>query len=141
MTAVAATIPFQSSNPFEPTPASPPTPATWTPSDRDRLIFQWVKFDGRTQSWVAGQLGINQATVSRVVERFERWIAHAQPGQNGQLTHAERLRAQRWLTYERNERMLAATLRIAAEMEGFTDVSKSTITRHASDPEQELEIR
>ena len=42
----AATLPF--------TPA-PSTAAPWSPTDRDHLIFQWVKFDGQTQSWVVPQ--------------------------------------------------------------------------------------
>src|SRR5262245_52623103 len=73
----------------------------WTPSDRDRLVFQWVKFEGHTQGWVAEQLEINQSTVSRIVERYERWIAHGGPARQGGLSHDERLRAQLWLTYER----------------------------------------
>ena len=56
-------------------------------------------------------------------------------------TYLERLRAQRWLTYERNELILASSLRIAAEMEGFIDVSKSVINRPASQFTQETEIR
>src|SRR5204863_6894698 len=42
---------------------------------------------------------------------------------------------------ERNELILASCLRIAQELEGFTDVSKSTISRPASKPSQENEIR
>ena len=34
-----------------------PATRTWTPSDRDRMIYKWVKFDGHKQSWVADQLG------------------------------------------------------------------------------------
>jgi len=48
-----------------------------TPDRNDHLIFQWVKMEGKTQDWVATQLGISQATVSRVIQRYERWQAHA----------------------------------------------------------------
>jgi hypothetical protein len=132
MTASAATIPFQSSQRCR---------RPWQPSDRDHLIFRWVKFEGQTQGWVAQQFNIDQSTVSRIIQRYERWQAHAQPGEAGRLAHAERLRAQRWLTYERNELMLAACLRIAGDMEGFTDVSKSTVCHQASQPSKELEVR
>jgi hypothetical protein len=112
----------------------------WSPDDRDHLVYQWVKFDGHKQSWVAQQLNINQTTVSRIVQRYERWQAHAQPGADGRLDPAEQLRAQRWLTYQRNEIILASALRIAAEMEGFVDVSKSTIHRPLT-TNQESDIR
>ena len=80
----AETIPFAALN-----AATQP----WTPTDRDRLIFQWVKFDGHKQSWVATQLGMHQTTVSRIVDRYERWIAHGGPSQQGGLSRDERLRA------------------------------------------------
>jgi hypothetical protein len=127
-----ATIPFQSSQRRR---------RPWQPSDRDHLIFQWVKFEGQRQTWVAQQFNIDQSTVSRIIQRYERWQAHAQPGDAGRLAHAERLRAQRWLTYERNELMLAACLRIAGDVEGFADVSKSTVFHAASQPNKELEVR
>jgi hypothetical protein len=104
----------------------------WSPDRTDHLIFQWVKMEGKTQDWVATQLGVSQPTVSRVVQRYERWQAHAREREGGRLDHRERLRAQRWLTFERNELLLSSCLRIAQEMEGFTDVSKSTIRRGAS---------
>ena len=113
----------------------------WSPTDRDRLIFQWVKFEGHTQSWVAEQLDMNQSSVSRIVERYERWIARGGPAHAGALSRDERLRAQRWLTYERNEWILASALRIAGEMERALDTSKSTITRDASQPSQETQIQ
>ena len=113
----------------------------WTPSETDHLVYQWVKFDGQTQAWVAGELGLSQGTVSRTIERYERWQAHLQPGAGGALDPAERLRAQLWLTYARNERILASALRIAGEMEGFVDVSKSVSRRPADKPSQETEIR
>ena len=88
-----------------------------------------MRLDGKSQGWVATTLNLSQGTVSRVVQRYEKWLAHTQPREQGRLDHDERLRAQRWLTYERNERILASCLRIAGEMEGFVDVSKSTIRR------------
>ena len=139
-----ATIPF---NPLETTSeraASPPAPHSsraWSPTDRDRLIFRWVKFEGHTQSWVAQQLELNQSTVSRIVERYERWIARGGPGREGALSHDERLRTHRWLTYERNEWIVASALRLAGEMERAIDTSKSTISRPQSKPSQETEIR
>src|SRR5438105_584834 len=123
-----ATIPFATTSP-SPSTTPPPRQAThhWTPSDRDRLIFQWVKFEGHTQSWVAEQLGMNQSSVSRVVDRYERWIARGGPRHQGSPSHDEKLRAQRWLTYERNEWILASALRMAGEMERSTEVSKTTV--------------
>src|SRR5437762_3221442 len=92
----------------------------WQPDQTAHLIFQWVKMEGQKQGWVAAQFGIDQATVSRIVQRYERWQAHAQERDGGRLDRSERLRAQRWLTFERNELILASCLRIAGEMEGFT---------------------
>src|SRR5262245_33094338 len=101
---IPATIPF----------TSPSTRSRlWSPSDRDRLIFQWVKFEGQTQSWVGGQFNLSQSTVSRIVERYEKWIARGGPAHCGGLSHDERLRAQRWMTYERNEWILTSSLRLA----------------------------
>jgi hypothetical protein len=114
---------------------------TWQPDAKDHLVFQWIKFEGKRQTWVAAQLGISQATVSRIVERYERWQAHAREREGGRLDPTERRRTQRWLTYERNEVILASALRIAGEMEGFADVSKSVITRPLSQPGQEREMR
>jgi hypothetical protein len=101
----------------------------WKPQANDHLIYQWVRFEGKSQVWVAQQLEISQPTVSRTLQRYERWQARAEPREGGRLDHAERLRAQRWLTYERNERILASCLRMAGDMEGFIDVSQSTIRR------------
>src|SRR5438132_11881148 len=96
---------------------------------------------GKTQSEVAGMFGIDQSTVSRIIQRYERWQAHAKDRENGRLDRSERLRAQRWLTYERNELILASCLRIAQEMERITELSKSTIHRQTSNPSNETEIR
>jgi Helix-turn-helix domain len=114
---------------------------SWSPDGDDHLIFQWVKMEGKTQGWAASQLGISQATVSRIVQRYERWQAHAKEREEGRLDHAERLRAQRWLTFERNELILASCLRIAGAMEGFVDTSKSTIRRPLDNPNHESEVR
>jgi hypothetical protein len=113
----------------------------WKPDGDAHLIYQWVKMEGKSQAWVASALRISQSTVSRVIQRYERWQAHAKEREGGRLDHAERLRAQRWLTFERNELILASCLRIANEMEGFIDTSKSTIHRPASSPSKETEIR
>ena len=126
----AATIPF-----------TPAQPKPWTPTDRERLIFQWVKFEGQTQSWVADQFEISQSTVSRIIERYEHWIARGGPVQQGALNHEERLRTQRWLTYERNEWLLASALRLASEMERALDTSKSTVSHPTSHPSRETEVR
>jgi hypothetical protein len=147
-----ATIPFNAPTTNEPPSANQqPSPSDqpnakpkrreWNPSSRDRLIFQWVKFDGHTQGWVAQQLELNQSTVSRIVERHERWIARGGPGRQGGLTYDERLRYQRWLTYERNEWVIGASFRIAAEMERGLDTSKSTTTTNASRPSKETQVR
>ena len=85
--------------------------------------------------------GINQSTVSRIIQRYERWQAHAKDRENGRLDRSERLRAQRWLTYERNELIVASCLRIAHEMEGFTELSKSTICRPIDQPSKQSEVR
>src|SRR5262245_36374492 len=114
---------------------------SYQPSGDELLIFEFAKFQGKTQSEVGSFFGINQSTVSRIIQRIERWQAHAKARENGRLDPHERLRAQRWLTYERNELILASCLRIAHEMEGFTELSKSIISRPASDPTQETKIR
>src|SRR5690349_20565394 len=108
------------------------TPSTWNPTDRDRMIYRWVKFDGHKQSWVAQQLDLHQSTVSRIVERYERWVAHGGPSRQGCLSHDERRRAQRWLTYERNEWLLASAMRLAGDMEHMSDTTRSTTKRNCS---------
>ena len=105
------------------------TTAIWSPSSHDHLLYQWVKLEGRSQRDAASMLGISQATVSRMLQRYERWQAHAADREGGRLDHSERFRAQRWQTFECNQLILASCLRIASEMEGFTDVSKSTVQR------------
>src|SRR5439155_17418855 len=77
----------------------------------------------------------------RIIQRYERWQAHAKERENGRLDHAERLRAQRWLTYERNELIVASCMRIANELEGSIDTSRSTIHRVASDPSRDIDVR
>jgi hypothetical protein len=119
----------------------PRTTSRWQPAGDDHLIFQWVKMEGKTQSEVARMFGIDQSTVSRIIQRYERWQAHMQDRENGRLDAYERYRAQRWLTYERNELILASCLRIAGEMEGFTELSKSTIHRPIDDPSQQRAVR
>jgi|GEM_PF-2972180 len=94
---------------------------------RDDLIYQWVMFDGKSQTEVGSMLGLSQGTVSRALRRYERRQAHLGPREGGRLDPQEQLRVQRWLTYERNERILRSCLRIATEVEGFVDVSKSTV--------------
>jgi hypothetical protein len=127
-----STIPFT---------ASKPSPSPWSPTSRDRLIFNWVKFDGHTQAWVGTQLGLDQSTVSRIIQRYERWVAHGGPNQEC-LTRGEQLRAQRWLTYERNEWILASALRIAGEMERNFDATKTTHVRLKSEsPAHDVEVR
>src|SRR5206468_8255773 len=128
-----------------PTPLVSPSPCPsrrpWSPTNDDHQIFEWVKMQGKTQSEVAGMFGIDQSTVSRIIQRYERWQAHAKDRENGRLDRQERLRAQRWLTYERNELILASCLRIAHEMEGFTELSKSTICRPIDQPSKQSEVR
>src|SRR5439155_2633405 len=114
---------------------------SYQPNGDDLLIFEWVKMQGKSQSEVASMFGINQSTVSRIIQRVERWQAHAKARENGRLDRSERLRAQRWLTYERNELIMASCLRIAKEMEGFTELSKSTIRRPVDQPSRQSEVR
>jgi len=121
--------------------ACPTAARAWSPDANDHLVYQWVRFGGKTQELAAQLLGISQPTVSRMIERYERWQAHAQEREGGRLDHAERLRAQRWLTYERNELILASSLRIAAEMEGLTELTKSVVSRPMSQFTKETEIR
>ena len=97
----------------------------WAPNENDRSIHEWVMLKGEKQSFVADLFGISQATVSRIVERVEKWRAHAGPREDGGLDPAERVRAQRVLTYERNERIIRNCLRLAGEMERCADVSNS----------------
>ena len=98
------------------------------PTDQERVIYKWAKFDGEKQGEIASRLGISQPSVSRAIRRYERWIAAGGQVREGELGHGERLRAQRWLTYERNEWIMAAALRIAAAMEREVDTSRSTVT-------------
>jgi hypothetical protein len=88
-----------------------------------------VKFDGFTQQETAERQRLSQATVSRIIQRYERWQAHADPREGGRLDPAERLRAQRWLTYERNELILGTALRIAKAVEGKTELWKTVHTQ------------
>src|SRR5262245_26448565 len=122
-------------------PSPTPTRRPWTPDGDAHLIYQWVKMEGKSQSSVADLLGISQPTVSRTIQRYGRWQAHTKDREAGRLDYAERLRAQRWLTFERNELIMASCLRIANEIEGFADVSKSTICRPLSSPGREQEVR
>src|SRR5262245_12792064 len=98
----------------------------YSPSDNDHLIFKWLKLDGESQAWVASQFGISQSTVSRIIQRYERWQAHAEERAGGRLDHTERIRYQRWLTFERNEQIIASCQRIAQKLEGFVDSTRST---------------
>src|SRR4029078_5088888 len=100
-----------------------------------------MRSEDKTQDCVAQAFHIHQSTVSRIIQRYERWQAHAKEREDGRLDHSERLRAARWLTYERNEMILNSGLRIAHEIEGFIDTSRSTIRRPAHNPSQESEIR
>ena len=113
----------------------------WKPSGRDELIYQWVRFEGKTQDFAARAYDISQATVSRILQRYEKWQSHAQPGADGSLTHAERQRMQWWLTYERNERILASSLRMAGDMEFPRDAEKSVTVRPGLPTSGEREIR
>src|SRR5436190_19365510 len=117
------------------------TAKPWVPSDDDRFIYSMVKYHGESQSAVANLLEINQGTVSRSIQRYERWLAHAQPRDDGRLDHAEQLRVQRQLTFERNELIVSSCLRIAREMEGVVDVSHSTVQRSTLDPANHRDIR
>jgi hypothetical protein len=114
---------------------------SWEPDHDDHLIYWWVKFQGKSQAWVANDMGIHQGTVSRVIQRYERWQARTELHDRSRLTREERLRAQRWLTYERNELILASCLRIAGDIEGFVDSSRSTTVRPLSSPSGEREVR
>jgi hypothetical protein len=117
------------------------TRKAWKPGQRDHLVYQWVRMEGKQQTWVAGQLELSQSTVSRILSRYDKWIAHAQPGDDGRLSAEEQLRTQLWLTYARNEAILTACLRIAGEMEGFVDVSQSVVQRPLCSPKAQKEVR
>jgi hypothetical protein len=104
----------------------------WAPSAQDHFIYELVKFEGLTQSQVADRQRLSQSTVSRILQRYERWQAHADPREGGRLDPAERLRAQRWLTYERNELILGSALRLARELEGRTELWRTVRTKSAS---------
>src|SRR5262249_53857839 len=136
MVAVTVSPAFPVSAAAAPSPRRP-----WKPDGDAHLIYRWVKMEGKSQTWVASALNISQSTVSRIVQRYERWQAHVKEREDGRLDSSERLRASRWLTFERNELILASCLRIANEMEGFIDTSKSTTCRPAHSPSQESEIR
>src|SRR5262245_27312723 len=115
---------------------------SWAPDKDDHYIYWCVKFGGLTQAWVANEMGVSQGTISRTIQRYERWQSRIEAAADGRLSHAERLRAQRWLTFERNEIIVASCLRIAEKMEGFIDVSKSTFVRPLARSEYgEQEVR
>jgi len=97
----------------------------WAPNDDDHAIYHWVKVECKSQYFVAELFGISQPTVSRIVERYEKWQAHAEARASGQLDPAERVRAQRALTYLRNEKIITSCLRLAGDVEGFQEVSDS----------------
>jgi len=118
-----------------------PTRRPWSPSRDEHSIHWWVKFQGRSQAEVANDYGIHQGTVSRIIDRYERWQIRVAQQAEGRLTPEERLRAQRWLTLERNEKILGSCLRIAEKTEGFIDSSKSTTQRPQSYPTAEREVR
>ena len=105
----------------------------WQPEARDHYIYHLVKFEGHTQGEAASMQRLSQATVSRIIDRYERWQAHADPREGGRLDPAERLRAQRWLTYERNELILGSALRIARAVEGTAELWK-TVRTEPKDP-------
>lgn len=119
----------------------PVTNGAAPPTEQERFIYRRVKFEGEKQTAVAGMLNINQSTVSRAICRYERWIAAGGQEQEAGLPHAERLRAQRWLTFERNEWILSAALRIAAEMERQLDTSRSLVTSSGMTPGTTKQIR
>src|SRR6185503_7113133 len=48
---------------------------------------------------------------------------------------------QRWLTFERNELILASCLRIAQNLEGFIDSTKSTTSHPQRFPQDETKVR
>ena len=47
----------------------------WQPGERDHLAYEWTRFRGKPQWWVANELGVDQSTVSRIVARYEKWLA------------------------------------------------------------------
>ena len=53
------------------------------PTDQERVIYKWAKFDGEKQGEIAQRLGINQSTVCRAIRRYERWIAAGGQVQEG----------------------------------------------------------
>jgi transposase len=113
----------------------------WAPDDTDHLVYKWVKFDGMKQGEAAKMLGVDQSTVSRIVMRYEKWQAHATPATDGRLSPEERRRAQRWLTYERNEQIVASALRLAGEMERSIDASRSVLSRSGAEPSAEQHLK
>jgi transposase len=106
----------------------------WTPDHRDQLVYEWVTLQGKTQSEVAHMLKLSQPTVSRIVQRYRRWLGHAGPGVDGSLASDERRAVQRRLTYERNEWLLAGAMRLARDLEGFTDATQSTVRTRKDQP-------
>src|SRR5262245_32713937 len=113
----------------------------WTPNHNDHLIYDWVKMQGKTQREVSSLLEIHQSTVSRVIQRYERWLAHLKTRENGRLDPQERLRAQRQLTYDRNELILGSCLRIAQDMEGSLDGTRTTLAGPSIAHKQEDVVR
>ncbi len=130
-----------SAGPAEPAKERRRRRKAWAPTGDDYAVYHLVMLDGKSQHYVAQIFGISQPTVSRIVERYERWQAHAGPREEGRLDPAERVRAQRSLTYMRNEKIIRNCLRLAGEVEGFQEVSHSTSALAAGSPTGQRELR
>ena len=53
----AVTIPISAAQ----EPETKTTRKAWKPGAKDELIYRWVKFEGKRQTWVASALGISPA--------------------------------------------------------------------------------
>ena len=80
------------------------------PKPRDQEIWDAVRIQGRTQDDVAGQQGLSQVRVSKIVRRIDCWIAETQP----QTARGWRPDQQRTYTNHVAKLLLAAQFQTAA---------------------------
>ena len=80
------------------------------PGQRDQGIYlQYL--DGRTQEELAEQHHVSQSRISQIVRRVERWRANLRPQEEGELSHEERQRLERWRARRLQEGIYARAIR------------------------------
>ena len=57
--------------------------------------MQWLT-DACTQEQLAEEHGVKQPRISQILSRVKKWRANLRPQEDGELSHDERQRAERW---------------------------------------------